>query len=129
MCPLLASLMESNPEKKISYADYFEKAQRIVSKKKVHIFFVNKVEPVRVYIDPKNSAEELRNLLKELTGTSVENQVLLYREVLLQDDDDDVPETTESCPIFMWDSSNFEIEWKKLPNELPRESIKMFLTS
>jgi len=119
MCPLLASLMESNQEKKLSYAEYFIKAQKIVAKKKVHVFFVNKVEPVRVYIEPENSLQELRNILKELTETDVENQVLLYREYLLEDDDS-VPETLENCPIFMWDSSNFEIDWKEVPCLKPK---------
>lgn len=54
MTPLLAGLLEVDPQRMWNFERFFQEVTMILSKKVVHIFFVNKVQPLTVYMDPEH---------------------------------------------------------------------------
>lgn len=45
--PLLAGLMEVDPRKRLSFDNFFAAVQNVLCRKRVHIFFVNKIQSLR----------------------------------------------------------------------------------
>ncbi len=58
--PLLAGLLEVNPQKMWTFDRFFSEVTRILSKKKIHFYFVNKLAELRVYLDKSERLEDLQ---------------------------------------------------------------------
>lgn len=46
-----SGLMEVDPRKRLSFDNFFAAVQNVLCRKRVHIFFVNKIQSLRVYMD------------------------------------------------------------------------------
>ena len=110
--PLLAGLLEVNPQKMWTFDKFFSEVTRILSKKKLHFFFVNRLSELRVYLDKEERLENLEMLLTEQTEVEQNHQILLFEDKLLSSlvDADtpgtSFPETTRTQPIIMFNKEN-----------------------
>jgi len=76
--PLLAGLLEVNPQKMWTFERFFSEVTRILAKKKVHFYFVNKLTELRVYLDRNERMADLQLLLMEQADVAPEHQILLF---------------------------------------------------
>ena len=76
--PLLAGLLEVNPQKMWTFERFFSEVTRILSKKKLHFFFMNKMSEHRVYLDKTERLENLEVLLQEQTEVDSQHQVRTF---------------------------------------------------
>ncbi|KAK7072288.1 hypothetical protein SK128_028032 [Halocaridina rubra] len=76
--PLLAGLLEVDPQRMWNFERFFQEVTVILSRKVAHIFFVNRVQPLTVYMDPEHRYEELQYLICEQTDMNPTNQLILY---------------------------------------------------
>lgn len=81
--PLLAGLLEVNPQKMWTFDRFFSEVTKILNKKKIHVFFVNKLTEMRVYLDKEEKLEDLQLLLTEQTSVDPAHQILLYDKSFL----------------------------------------------
>jgi serine/threonine protein kinase len=130
ICPLLGNLVESDPNARLTYSSFFSHVDSIISRKKIHVFFVNRPEITRIYLEPGSAVKDLQNSLEKFTKVSVANQILLFKDGILNEFiEDRLPDTTEDDPIFLMDSSDFEVHFdvrshldvKSFPNVLDIE--------
>lgn len=52
--PLLAGLLEVDPQRMWNFERFFQEVTMILSRKVVHVFLVNKVQPLTIYMDPEH---------------------------------------------------------------------------
>ena len=110
--PLLAGLLEVNPQKMWTFDKFFSEVTKILSKKKLHIFFVNKLKELRVYLDKEEKLENLQLLLTEQTEVDPAQQILLYDKTFLSHHVDNTtpgtsyPDTSPMEPIVMFSKGN-----------------------
>ncbi len=81
--PLLAGLLEVNPQKMWTFERFFSEVTRILGKKKVHIFYMNKLTELRIYLDRAERLEDLQLLLTEQTDVEPAAQILLHQDNFL----------------------------------------------
>lgn len=126
--PLLAGLMEVDPRKRWSFEDFFSAVLNILARKKVHVFFVNRIQSLRVYMDLKvqKDLNDFQCLVSDQTDITPENQILLFKEtnvVKLLDGgrkpSSAIPITTDDMPLILChrENNNVSLEWdtKDLP--------------
>ena len=110
--PLLAGLLEVNPQKMWTFDKFFSEVTRILSKKKLHFFFVNRLSELRVYLDKEERLENLEMLLTEQTEVEQNHQILLFEDKLLSSlvESDtpgtSFPDTTRTQPIIIFNKEN-----------------------
>ncbi|XP_069700345.1 serine/threonine-protein kinase TBK1 [Periplaneta americana] len=109
---LLAGLLEVDSQRIWSFERFFNEVTSILSCKLVHIFYMNKVQSIRVYLHPDDTYEELQCLVREQTDVASCNQILLYQEsVLLSVVEDSTPgrgypTTQEDKPLMLFSKEN-----------------------
>ena len=81
--PLLAGLLEVNTTKMWTFDKFFSEVTKILNKKKIHIFFVNKLTELRVYLDKEEKLEDLQLLLTEQSSVEPAHQIMLYDKSFL----------------------------------------------
>lgn len=110
--PLLAGLLEVNPQKMWSFERFFTEVTRILNKKKIHIFFVNRLSEHRVYLDKEERLENFQLLLHEQTEVDASQQILLLQEHLLGHHVDSTtpgtsfPDSSLASPIVLCSKEN-----------------------
>ena len=52
LTPLLARLMECNPDNGLSFPDFFQAVELIIATRVIHVFCANTCESLRVYLEP-----------------------------------------------------------------------------
>ena len=77
--PFAYRLLEVNPQKMWSFERFFTEVTRILNKKKIHIFFVNRLSEHRVYLDKEERLENFQLLLHEQTEVEASQQILLLQ--------------------------------------------------
>ncbi|ODM99377.1 Serine/threonine-protein kinase TBK1 [Orchesella cincta] len=126
--PLLAGLMEVDPRKRWSFEDFFSAVLNILARQKVHVFFVNRIQSLRVYMDlaVQKDLNDFQSLVTDQTDISPENQILLFKETSVAKILDNgrkssaaIPKTTEDMPLILChrENNNVSLEWdtKDLP--------------
>ena len=109
---LLAGLLEVNPQKMWTFENFFAEVTRILAKKKLHFFFVNRLSELRVYLDKGENLENLEMLLTEQTEVEPNHQILLFEDKLLSSmvesntPGTSFPDTTRTQPIIMFSKEN-----------------------
>ncbi|EEB15763.1 serine/threonine-protein kinase TBK1, putative [Pediculus humanus corporis] len=78
--PLLGGLLEVDPQRIWNFERFFNEVTNILSRKLIHIFHVNNLQMIRVYLHPEETYDELQNLLTEQTDITPQNQILLLKE-------------------------------------------------
>ena len=99
---LLAGLMECQPARMWTFDKFFESVTYILNHKVYHIFVVNSMRDVVVYLSPQESTNDLKIRLKANFSTSPENQLLLWNDREVADIRDVT--TTIDKPIIMLSS-------------------------
>jgi TANK-binding kinase 1 len=113
--PLLAGLLEVNPQKMWSFERFFSEVTRFFNKKKIHIFYVNKLTELRVYLDKEERLENFQVLLQEQSEVEANSQILLFQEHLLTHHVDQstpgtsFPDSSLSDPIVLCSKENNNI--------------------
>ncbi len=113
--PLLAGLLEVNPTKMWTFDKFFSEVTKILDKKKVHVFYVNKLRELRVYLDREEKLENLQLLLTEQTEVEPVQQILLLDKSFLSHHVDNstpgtsYPDTNRLEPIVMFCKENNNI--------------------
>ena len=75
LTPILAGLLEVNPQKMWTFEKFFAEVTNLLSKKKVYVYFMNKLTAHRVYIDKSQHLEDFQLLLTEQTEVEPSSQV------------------------------------------------------
>ena len=110
--PLLAGLLEVNTTKMWTFDKFFSEVTKILNKKKIHVFFVNKLTELRVYLDKEEKLEDLQLLLTEQSAVEPAHQILLYDKSFLSHHVDNgtpgtsYPPTSTTDPIVMFSKEN-----------------------
>ena len=111
--PLLAGLLEVNPQKMWTFDKFFSEVTRILSKKKLHFFYMNKMSELRVYLDKEERLDNLEMILTEQTEVEQQHQILLFEGKLLSNlvepgttPGTSFPDTTRTDPIVMFNKEN-----------------------
>ncbi|XP_060536059.1 serine/threonine-protein kinase TBK1 [Cylas formicarius] len=123
--PLLAGLLEADHRKIWSFDTFFKEVDAVLKRKAVNIFHVNKSTLIKIYIDPKETYDQLQQYVKEQTDIPAENQILLYKTSLLTTLIEDYvhasgfPQTREDDPLFLFSKENNNILIQSF-QELPK---------
>lgn len=130
--PLLAGLLEVDPQKIWNFERFFKEVTYILSCKLIHIFYMNRVQSIRVYLPPDRTSGEplpseracaelyspertfgkLQSLVQEQTDVAPANQILLYQESLLLSFIEDstagqsYPMTQDDKPLMLFSKEN-----------------------
>ena len=113
--PLLAGLLEVDPTRMWNFDRFFKEVTMILNKTAVYIFFVNKVQPLVIYMDPSHKYEELQYLICEQTEMNPINQLLLYdKKTLFEIVGEDLPSpsyptTTRTSPIVLFSRQDDDV--------------------
>lgn len=75
--PLLAGLLESRG-KSWSFETFFEEVIKILRKRMLHVFYVNRLSSVEIFMEPDQQIDSFREHLQIQTDVSPENQILLF---------------------------------------------------
>ena len=115
--PLLAGLLEVNPQKMWTFDRFFSEVTKILNKKKIHVFFVNKLTEMRVYLDKEEKLEDLQLLLTEQTSVDPAHQILLYDKSFLSHHVDNTTPGKIYLLLFFvkiqFHEKNYEKFWSK----------------
>ncbi|KDR12239.1 serine/threonine-protein kinase TBK1 [Zootermopsis nevadensis] len=130
--PLLAGLLEVDPQRIWNFERFFKEVTYILSCKLIHIFYMNRVQSIRVYLPPERTSGEslpteracadlyfpertygkLQSLVQEQTDVAPANQILLYQESLLLPFIEDstagqsYPLTQDDKPLMLFSKEN-----------------------
>lgn len=129
--PLLAGLLEVDSQKIWTFERFFKEVTYILSCKLFHVFYMNKVQSIRIYLPPERvpgdlpseracveihppdrTYAKLQSLLQEQTDVAPSNQILLYQESLLLSFIEDsnagqlYPTTHEDKPLMLLSKEN-----------------------
>lgn len=112
LTPILAGLLEVNPQKMWTFEKFFSEVTNLLEKKKVYIYYMNKLSHLRVYLDKTQHLEHLQLLLTEQTDIEPSSQILLLNDTLLSKQVEpntpgtSFPDTTELQPVIMFAKNN-----------------------
>ncbi|KAK6617152.1 hypothetical protein RUM44_005483 [Polyplax serrata] len=110
--PLLAGLLEVDPQRIWSFDRFFTEVTNILSRKLMHVFHVNRVQMIRIYLHPDETYDELQNLLMEQTDIAPQNQIILLKEKPLLSIVNETtlgrgyPQSDEMEPVMLFSKEN-----------------------
>ncbi|KAK4298908.1 hypothetical protein Pmani_028778 [Petrolisthes manimaculis] len=113
--PLLAGLLEVDPQRMWNFEHFFDEVTTILARKVIHVFHVNKVLPLTLYLDPKHKYEELQYLICEQTELPPASQLVLYDnkhldQVVAGDQPaSSYPSTTPRTPIVLFSRQDDDV--------------------
>lgn len=120
--PLLAGLMEVDTRKRWTFDNFFTCVTNLLRRKKVHVFFVNRIQSLRVYVDLEEQRylSSFQCLVMEQTDIAPDKQIFLYKDRTLAAILDngkkpcsEIPDTTEVTPVMLLnrENNNIFLEW------------------
>ncbi|XP_050295434.1 serine/threonine-protein kinase TBK1 [Anthonomus grandis grandis] len=110
--PLLAGLLEADHKKIWSFDRFFKEVDLVLCRKPINIFHINKSVLIKVYIDPKETYQQLQEYINEQTDITPENQIILHQTNLFTNLVEEYvcatgfPQTTEQEPLFLFSKEN-----------------------
>ncbi|XP_050414742.1 serine/threonine-protein kinase TBK1 isoform X1 [Patella vulgata] len=78
LIPLLASLLEINPDHMWTFETYFETVDSLCSKSVVHAYCPNMSSSLKIYLNTEDSLSKLHENITKQTDIEKENQLLLF---------------------------------------------------
>ena len=60
LTPILAGLLEVNPQKMWTFEKFFNEVTNLLGKKKIYVYFMNRLSALRVYLDRWVEADEMK---------------------------------------------------------------------
>uniref|UniRef100_A0A1B6HB38 Protein kinase domain-containing protein n=1 Tax=Homalodisca liturata TaxID=320908 RepID=A0A1B6HB38_9HEMI len=105
--PLLAGLLEVDSQRIWSFDRFFTEVTNILNRKLMHVYNVNKIQSLRIYLHPEDTYDEFQLQILEQTDVPVENQILLLKDshfygiIKKSTPGRMYPQTEETKPIFL----------------------------
>ncbi|CAH1794844.1 unnamed protein product [Owenia fusiformis] len=105
---LLSSLMECNPDKLLTFEDFFNGTAALSKKVRVHMFNTFQGTSHIIYLDQTDTLHDLQQQLKEQSDISPERQLLLWDGEYLTNHitastlATDYPKTSRDMPVFLF---------------------------
>jgi len=124
LTPILAGLLEVNQQKMWTFDRFFGEVTKLLSRKKIHVFFINSLAPLRVYLDKTQHLEDFQLLLTEQTDIDPSSQILLLDDTPLESAVEaatpgtSFPATTHEAPIIMFAKNNNAVKFGDDSREL-----------
>ena len=113
--PLLAGLLEVNPQKMWTFEKFFTEVTNILNKKKIHVFYVNKMTEIRVYLDKREHLDQFKSEISDQSSVDSKNQLILFQGNFLthwvesNTPGTSYPTTNITDPIVVFDKQNNHI--------------------
>lgn len=110
LTPLLAGLMEVDPRKRSSFEKFFSSITSLLSRRRVHVFYVNKVESLRIYLDETEhkTIANFQCLVMEQTDIPPEHQIILFNGTSIcsltgdgENQSEEIPSTCDDNPLIL----------------------------
>lgn len=123
--PLLAGLLEVDPQRIWSFERFFAEVMDILSRKQIYIFNVPRADIIKIFLHPEEKLNEFQNHIHEQTDISLHAQILLINENPLSFLVDEstpgrgYPSTTLDSPLILFSRDNNNVIIPKDP-ELPK---------
>uniref|UniRef100_A0A1B6LYB1 Protein kinase domain-containing protein n=1 Tax=Graphocephala atropunctata TaxID=36148 RepID=A0A1B6LYB1_9HEMI len=78
--PLLAGLLEVDSQRIWSFDRFFTEVTNILNRKLMHVYNVNKIQSIRIYLHPEDTYDEFQLQILEQSDVPVDNQILLLKD-------------------------------------------------
>ncbi|XP_078049644.1 I-kappaB kinase epsilon isoform X1 [Augochlora pura] len=123
--PLLAGLLEVDPQKIWSFDRFFTEVTETLSRKRVYVFNVHTSSLIKVFLHPEEKLTALQLHIHEQTDILPHVQILLYGDVFLTSIVEEstpgkaYPDTSEDKPLMLFSKENNNITLPMDP-ELPK---------
>ncbi|CAH1393934.1 unnamed protein product [Nezara viridula] len=123
--PLLAGLLEVDTQKIWSFEKFFTEVTNILSRKRIHVFHIHKMQNIKIYFDPGEKILDFKEQICEQTEVLPANQILLYDNKHLCDVITeetlgiDYPCTSDEVPIILFSNENNNVVIA-IDNDLPK---------
>lgn len=123
--PLLAGLLEESQTRMWSFDRFFKEVTNILSKKVLHVFYMNKSSSIEVYMNEDDSLFNFKEYIELQTDVHPESQILLLENEHLEKKVDvntlikGYPKTEADAPIFLYSTDNNNVTIPSEP-ELPK---------
>jgi hypothetical protein len=123
---MFAGLFERSKEASWTYQKYFDVSNNILGRKRIHIFYLNQLRFLRVYLDPEveKSYNDFLECIKAQVNIPTESQTILFKDATLlsilgTESTRAIPITTEDCPLILWQKDESEItkSWVPMPRK------------
>ncbi len=110
--PILAGILEVDSQQIWTFDKFFTEVTNTLARKVVHVFLINKMQSIRIYVHPNEKYEQLQKLITEQTEVAGEKQILLFKESHLVDELKSAmpatayPVTELNNPVFLYSKEN-----------------------
>ena len=118
-------MLEVNSEYIWSFDKFFTEVTVTLSRKIVHVFLINQVQSIRVFVHPNEKYKQLQKLIFDQTDVTAESQILLFRESHLLDElkssvsKTNYPITDVDNPVFLFSKENNNVVLER-DSDLPK---------
>ena len=121
LVPVFAALFERESETCWTFQKYFDVSNNILERKRVHIFYLNQLNFLRVYLDTDKQShyKDLLESINSQVHIPTENQIILFKgttlsSILGNESTCAIPNTTEDNPLILCDKdeTNISKSWK-----------------
>lgn len=127
--PLLAGLLEDSQKRMWSFERFFFEVTHILSRKVLHVFYMNRASSIEVFLESDDSLHQLKEHIHLQTDVPSESQLLLYEDEHIERNIGTntairgYPTTINQKPIMMYSIENNNVA---LPNELELPKFPSF---
>ena len=127
--PLLAGLLEENQTRMWSFDRFFKEVTKILSKRVLHVFHINRTASIEVYMNEDDTIFSLKEHIQLQTDVQPESQILLleiqHLEARVGTNSlvKGYPTTDAESPIFLYSGDNNNVT---LPEELELPKFPTF---
>ncbi|CAG0887990.1 unnamed protein product [Cyprideis torosa] len=117
--PLLAGLLEVNPKRMWNFDTFFREVNFLLQRNRVHVFHVNKLKMLSVYLYQESGLDDLQALIEEQTSIPPSSQIILCQQELLSSyihrrrvlqsrrrNRFEIPATSGTSPLLLYDQED-----------------------
>ena len=98
-----------------TFEKFFTEVTNILNKKKIHVFYVNKMTEIRVYLDKREHLDQFKSEISDQSSVDSKNQLILFQGNFLthwvesNTPGTSYPTTNITDPIVVFDKQNNHI--------------------
>ncbi|XP_029032321.1 inhibitor of nuclear factor kappa-B kinase subunit epsilon [Osmia bicornis bicornis] len=132
--PLLAGLLEVDPQKIWSFERFFTEVTDTLSRKRIHIFNIHKGSLIKVFLHPDEKLTTLQVHIQDQTDIAPHAQILLFGDTFLTNIVEEstpgkgYPNTSENKPLMLFSKENNNVNLP-MDAELPKFPVFSSLVS
>lgn len=132
--PLLAGLLEVDPQKIWSFDRFFTEVTDTLCRKRVHIYNIHKGSLIKVFLHPEEKLAALQVYIQDQTDITPNSQILLFGDVFLTNIIEEsatgksYPNTSEDKPFMLFSKENNNVVLP-IDTELPKFPVFANLVS